>query len=135
MASLGLQSQSAVSEDEIDVADIFRSLGRQWRKVAVVTVLVTALSIWLVLTSSPLFTVTGSIYLGDSTGGTDAAGALGSGLNFLTDFASVNDVDTQIALIQSPSLLEQAILETGLNATIVPEGRPSGGPSGRNLRR
>jgi tyrosine-protein kinase Etk/Wzc len=125
LASLGLQSQSAVSEDEIDIADIFRSLGRQWRKVAVITVLITALSVWLVLSARPQFTVTGAVYLGDLTSGSDAAGALASGANFLTDFSSVNDVETQVALIQSTSLLKKAILETGLNASIEPEGRPS----------
>jgi tyrosine-protein kinase Etk/Wzc len=125
LASLGLQSQSAVSEDEIDIADIFRSLGRQWRKVAVITVLITALSVSLVLSARPQFTVTGAVYLGDLTSGSDAAGALASGANFLTDFSSVNDVETQVALIQSTSLLKKAILETGLNASIEPEGRPS----------
>ncbi len=124
MASIGLPPQVASGEDEIDLADIFRSLGRQWRKVAVVTVLITAIAIALVLSSAPLFTITGAVYLGDTTGGPEAAGALSSGLNFLTDFASVDDVDTQVALITSTSQLEKAILETGLNARIVPEGRP-----------
>jgi uncharacterized protein involved in exopolysaccharide biosynthesis len=69
LASLGLQSQSSVGEDEIDIADILRSLGRQWRKVAVVTVAITALSILLVLFARPQFTVTGAVYLGDLTSG------------------------------------------------------------------
>lgn len=124
MASLGYQSQSTVSEDEIDIADILRSLGRQWRKIAVVTVIITAIAIYDVMTAAPQFTVTGSVYLGDLTGEPSAAGALSSGSNFITDFASLDDIDTQVALIQSTSLLKQAILETGLNAVIVPEDRP-----------
>jgi uncharacterized protein involved in exopolysaccharide biosynthesis len=78
LASIGLQSQSTVGEDEIDLGDILRSLGRQWRKVAVVTVIITAVAIYTVLTAAPQFTVTGSVYLGDLTGENNAAGALSS---------------------------------------------------------
>ena len=125
MPSLGLQPQSAIGDDEIDIGDIARTLGRQWRKIAVVTVIITTLAIYAVLSARPVFTLNGAVYLGDTGASSDAAGALASsGLNFLTDFQSVSDVDTQVALLQSTSLLEQAILETGLNASIVPEGRP-----------
>jgi capsular exopolysaccharide synthesis family protein len=114
-----------VGEDEIDIADILRSLGRQWRKIAVVTVLIGAIAVWWVLRSVPQFTVTGSVYLGETTAGAGSGGNLPSGVNILTDFASVSDVDTQVALIQSGALLQNAILETGLNASAIPEGRPS----------
>jgi len=66
----------------------------------------------------PVFTTGGSLYLGDADGG-----APGGEASFLSDFQSVSDVDTQIQLLQSRTLIERAILETGLNASIVPEGR------------
>jgi tyrosine-protein kinase Etk/Wzc len=111
----------AEDDDQIDVSEIGRALLRQWRKIALVTTLAVLIALWSVLVMRPQFTVSGSLYLGDSQSANDAAGALqASGFNFLSDFQSVSDVDTQIQLIQAKALLETVILETGLNATITP---------------
>ncbi len=110
-------------EDELDLADIGRSLLREWRQIALITVIATAIALWSVMASRPQFTVSGSLYLGDAQGGVDSAGAIAStGFNFLSDFQNATDVDTQIELIQAKALLEQVILETGLNASLTPAG-------------
>ena len=121
-----LQSQSRVdkADDEVDFIEIGRALARQWRKIVIVTVIATAVALRLVLLSHPQFLVTGTLYLGDTGSGADAAGTpSASSLNFLSDYQSVNGVETQVGLIQSKALLERAILETGLNASIVPKGK------------
>ena len=72
------------------------------------------------LLSPPQFTAFGSLYLGEAqTSGADAGAG---GLGFLSAFQSVSDVETQIELISSEKLLENAVLETGLNTNIVPVG-------------
>jgi len=108
-------------DEQIDISEIGRTLARQWRKIALVTILAVLIALWSVLVTRPQFTVSGSLYLGDSQSANDAAGALqASGFNFLSDFQSVSDVDTQVQLIQAKALLESVILETGLNASIMP---------------
>jgi tyrosine-protein kinase Etk/Wzc len=112
------------NEVDIDLGEIGRTVSRQWRKVAIITALATVFAVCYVLFARPQFTVDGSLYLGDAQSGGNAAQALSSGPNFLSDFQSVSDVETQIELIQSKALLEQAILETGLNSPITREGTP-----------
>jgi tyrosine-protein kinase Etk/Wzc len=119
-----LQTSPPFHENEVDIdlGEIGRTVSRQWRKVAIITALATVFAIFYVLFARPQFTVDGSLYLGDAQSGGNAAQALSSGPNFLSDFQSVSDVETQIELIQSKALLEQAILETGLNSPITREG-------------
>ena len=111
-------------EDEIDLGEIGRAVSRQWRKIAVIMAATTMFAVFYVLFAHPQFTVNGSLYLGDAQGQENAAQATSSGPNFLSDFQGVRDVRTQIELIQSKELLEQAILETGLNAPIVRANAP-----------
>jgi capsular exopolysaccharide synthesis family protein len=112
---------SSFKDDQIDVADIARTIGRRWRRIALITVLATLYALFLVLGSHPQFVVTGSLYLGDAQSSAASAAADASGLDFLSDFQSVSDVETQIRLLQAHALVEQAVLETGLNATITPK--------------
>jgi uncharacterized protein involved in exopolysaccharide biosynthesis len=93
------------NEADIDLGEIGRTISRQWRKVAIITVLATVFAVFYVLFARPQFTVDGSLYLGDAQSGGNAAQALSSGPNFLSDFQSVSDVETQIELIQSKALL------------------------------
>jgi tyrosine-protein kinase Etk/Wzc len=121
-----LQTSPPFHENEVDIdlGEISRTVKRQWRKIAIITALATVFAVFYVLFARPQFTVDGSLYLGDAQSGGNAAQALSSGPNFLSDFQSVSDVETQIELIQSKALLEQAILETGLNSPIVRENAP-----------
>ncbi len=122
MATLQSAAQFAEQDDELDLADIGRTLVRRWRVIFLVTAFTTLIALWITLFSRPQFVVDGTMYLGASQSGADAAGALSSsGLNFLTDFQSVSDVATQVSLIQAKALLEKAILETGLNASMTRE--------------
>ncbi len=103
-----------------ELADVGRTLRHQWRRIAFITILATLIAVWYVMTALPAFTNNGSLYLGDAQNG-PATGAA-DGINFLSDFASISDVETQIQLIQANTLVEQAILETGLNATVMQAG-------------
>jgi capsular exopolysaccharide synthesis family protein len=116
-------SQAAGGDDEIDLGDIGRTIVTQWRKIALLAFLTTLLAILFVFHSRPLFTVDGSLYLGDAqtSPGGGAAEAAG-GLGFLSEFSSVSDVETQIELIRAKALIEQAVLETGLNAPVTATG-------------
>jgi tyrosine-protein kinase Etk/Wzc len=116
-------SQAAGGDDEIDLGDIGRTIIVQWRKIALLAFITTLLAVLFVCHSRPAFTVDGSLYLGDaqtSPGG--AAAEAAGGLGFLSEFSSVSDVETQIELIRAKALIEQAILETGLNAPVTAPG-------------
>jgi tyrosine-protein kinase Etk/Wzc len=84
----------------------------------------TVLALLHVLFSVPQFTARGALYLGDAQSASGAPADAASNLNFLSDFSNQSDVETQIELITAGALVEHAVLETGLNAQIMPAGSP-----------
>ena len=113
-------SPTADTSDELDLHDYFRAIFRRWRTIAVFTAIATLFALHSILFATPQFTVNGTFYLGDGQTVDSAAQS-----NFLSDYQVVSSVNTQLQLIQSEALLEQAILETGLNASIAPVGQKS----------
>lgn len=109
-------------DNELDIADIGRTIARQWLKICAITILTTAIALYSVLMSYPIFLINGSLYLGDAQSGSSSDSGASGAISFLSDFQSVSDVETQIRLLQANALLEQAISESGLNASILPEG-------------
>jgi tyrosine-protein kinase Etk/Wzc len=110
--------QFGEGSDEIDLADIGRALRRQWRKIAIITGLTTVLALFVVLTTAPIFALDGALFFGNAqllASPTDQTGT-----NLLSSFQNINDVPTEVQLIQSRALVEQAILETGLNVEVDP---------------
>ena len=106
-------AQAVESSDELDLHDLGRGIFRRWRTIAVFTAVTTLIALYSILAATPKFTVNGTFYLGEGQGG-----AGGEQTNFLSDYQIVSSVNTQLQLIQSQALLQQAILETGLNASI-----------------
>ncbi len=107
--------------ERIDFKEILSTIRRQIWKVLALTVVVTLLSIALVLHAVPKFTTTGVLYLGDAqTGQQSQQQSEANNLNFLADFTSNSDIETSVGLIQSHALVEQSILETGLNSPVTP---------------
>jgi len=102
---------------ETDFQEFYLGIRRKWRVIALVMLAATALGLYLAMTARPNFVASDTVYLGDSQPSNSD-----SSQNFLSDYQLVNSVNTQIQLIQSPDLVRQAILETGLNASIRPVG-------------
>ena len=113
---------SSFRDDQIDVADIASTITRRWRLIALIAALATLYALYSVLIARPQFIVNGSLYLGEAQSSAGGAAADASGVNFLSDFQSISDVETQIRLLQAHALVEQAVMETGLNASITPKG-------------
>jgi tyrosine-protein kinase Etk/Wzc len=103
--------------EEIDLNEIRLILQRHWRRIAWCAGAAAVLAMLYVLFAAPQFAITGSLYLGDARPSAPA-GQQESGLNFLSDFQAVSDINTQVELIKSKGLVEQAILESGLNAPV-----------------
>jgi capsular exopolysaccharide synthesis family protein len=108
-------------DDELDVQDFGRAILRQWRTIAGIACVTTLFALYVVMSARPQFAADGMFYLGDGQTVVDTTDQT----NFLSDYQVVSSVNTQLQLIQSPALLEQAILETGLNAPIVPLTQPA----------
>lgn len=126
MSSVQTTPPRGDDEDEIDLSEIGRTIIRQRRKIALITIATTTIAVFYVLLSRPQFTVSGSIYLGSAqSGGGAATQALTSGLGFLSAFQSVSGVETQVELIRARSLLARAIEQSGLNAQITPVDAPN----------
>jgi len=104
--------------DTVDFAEIAGLLARRFWVIVLFVAAGTFLAIVTVFTAVPQFTATGTLYLGDAQSASGAA-TDASGL-FSQNFASQSDIETQIELITSKSIVQQALLETGLNAQIVP---------------
>ncbi len=118
-AGLAPQSLKPPS-DTVDFAEIGTLLRRRFWVIVLFAMAGTLLALIAVLWAVPQFTATGALYLGDAQ---SAAGnsSDSSGL-FGQNFASQSDIETQIELITSKGIVQQALLETGLNARIDPLG-------------
>ena len=114
----------AATYDTIDIAQIVQSLRRQAGLIAAIVAATTLMALLHTLLATPQFTANGALYLGDAHSTAAAAPGDGNGLNFLSDYATESDVETQIELITAGALVEHAVLETGLNAQINPAGTP-----------
>ena len=115
-----IPSRKAAS-DTIDFAEITALLRRRFWIILGFFLAGTLLALVGLLIAVPQFTAHGALYLGDaqSTGGN----ATDSGnLGFSQNFSSESDIETQIEMITSRAIVQEALLETGVNAQIVPAG-------------
>ncbi len=106
--------------DSIDLGQITGLIRRRLGTIIFFVVVATAIAVFQVVFATPQFTVRGALYLGSAA--TSAASNNDANPNFLSDFSTQSDVETQIELITAGTLVQQAILETGLNASITPAG-------------
>ena len=120
--NLGL---APVESDEIDFTSMVHTLFKKWRTIAIAAGLGTFVALILVLTARPQFTINSSLYLGDAQSGPDAQNGAPSSVTFLASFQADSNVATQIALIRARPLIEQTILETGLNTSVVRKDAPN----------
>lgn len=117
MSSVDHNARPSFEEDEISLQEIATTLRRGRRLIAIVTAVALTIAVFYVLLARPRFDVTGSLYLGDTHSNSPAAGALSS-LSFLSGFAMTGNIASQVEVIKSRALVEQAILQSGLNARI-----------------
>ena len=110
--------------ETIDLGDVRSVLRRRAGTIGIFVVGATLFAIIHVLLATPQFTAHGAMYLGDAGGGAPQNSGTGPDLNFVSDFASQSDVNTQIELITSGALVQHAVLETGLNAQVTPAKTP-----------
>ncbi len=104
----------------MDFAEIGTLLRRRFWVIVLFAIAGTLLALIAVFTAVPQFTATGALYLGDAQSA--AGNASDSSGLFSQNFASQSDIETQIELITSKAIVQQALLETGLNARIDPLG-------------
>ncbi len=107
--------------DTVDMSEIVSLMRRRASLIGMCIAGGIFLALLVVLFATPQFTAHGALYLGDaqSTGG---GGETQSDLGFGENFAAQSDVETQIELITSKALVQQALMETGLNARVDPAG-------------
>ena len=102
--------------------DAGRTIVQRWRTIAMVALVTTSLATGSTMFSQPGFVVNGTMYLGDTQGNPGGVDDPASTANFIDGFAINTDVETDIDLLRSRALVEQAIEETGLNATVTQTG-------------
>jgi tyrosine-protein kinase Etk/Wzc len=118
-----LENTSQFGDGGIDAFDVGRTLLQQWRKISAIALVTTGLAAGAAMLSQPGFIVSGTMYLGDAeSGGGGAIADAAANTDFVDGFAINSDVQTDIDLIRSRALVEQAIEETGLNAAVTPAG-------------
>jgi capsular exopolysaccharide synthesis family protein len=113
----------AQPSETIDLGDVSSLLRRRAGTIGIFVVGATIFAVIHVLLATPQFTAHGAMYLGDA-GATQQPPNNANNLNFLSDFASQSDVNTQIELITAGALVQHAVLETGLNAQVTPANTP-----------
>jgi tyrosine-protein kinase Etk/Wzc len=108
--------------DTVDITEIFSLLKRRAWLISACVAGGAILALLYVLFAIPQFTATGALYLGDAQRAGGGGGNDQSNLGFSEDFASQSDVETQIELVTSKTLVQQALMETGLNAHVAAVG-------------
>jgi tyrosine-protein kinase Etk/Wzc len=111
-------------DDEVSVSDVLLTLRRHLRSILVITAIFGTVSLLYLLFTTPVFTITGTLYLGDARAAAPVSQNDG-GLGFLSDFQAISDINTQIELISNKALVERAILESGLNTTVTSDDAPT----------
>ncbi len=106
--------------DAVDVGELVSLLRKRASLIIGFTLAGGLLAALMVLFATPQFTAHGALYLGDAQ--TASGGSSQSDLGFTQNFSVQSDVQTQIELITSKALVQQALMETGLNAQVAPVG-------------
>jgi len=109
--------------DTADVSQFLRTLRRRARTVLLLTALTSCAALLHALFAVPQFTAQGALYLGETERGDPSAGDSDGTVNLLA-YSTQSDVETQIELLTTGTLIEPAILETGLNTTLRPTNKP-----------
>ncbi|WP_174502369.1 polysaccharide biosynthesis tyrosine autokinase [Acidiphilium sp. C61] len=110
--------------DIVDFGLFLRTLRQQARTILLFTGIAAAAALLHVLLAVPQFTASGALYLGETQQGSGSGGGSSNAVN-LSAYAQQSDVETQIELLTTGTLIQRAVLETGLNATIHPAGAPA----------
>lgn len=103
----------------LELGHVWRILREGWRAIAVISFVVFAVIVGQTLRSPMEFQLKGSLYLGDL----QSNGGLLDALSAQFDSGGEKgDIGTEIEILKSRELMNQAILASGLNARITPVG-------------
>lgn len=108
------------SEEGFDVGQIWHLLRDNGRVVLGVAGVLFGAVMLLTLASRMEFRASGRLYLGDLAGGAERRSNDGAPLDLSS--TAQGDVGSEVEILKSQSLITRAILDSGLNVTIAPEG-------------
>jgi tyrosine-protein kinase Etk/Wzc len=117
------QTMSEMDRDGINIAAIWQTLAQHFRQIAMITICTVLLGLFSILFSHPQFVSVGSLYTvglkpsGPLAGDMPDASA-SSYMSYLSTFQPVSNTQTQVDILTSPVLVQEAILATGLNVSI-----------------
>lgn len=107
--------------DTVDFGHLLTVLKRRAFTILLFVALFAAAALAHVLLATPQFMAQGMLYLGETQ---DTGNSSDSGTVNLSAYATESDVETQIGLLTTGTLIERAVLESGLNTTLRPAGAP-----------
>ncbi|MCB5945663.1 polysaccharide biosynthesis tyrosine autokinase [Acidocella sp. KAb 2-4] len=119
LPAIGIQE----AYDTADISQFLRTLRRRSRTIVLFTGLAGGAALLYTLFATPQFTARGALYLGDTQQAAPGTGDSDGTVNLLA-YSTQSDVETQIELLTTGTLVERAVLESGLNATLRPAGKP-----------
>ncbi len=108
------------SSDSVDFVEIANLLRRRLWFIAAFVAAGTFLALLHVMLAIPVFTAHGALYLGDAQSTAGGTPDSPSNLGFSENFSAQSDVETEIELITSKAIVQEALMQTGLNAKIQP---------------
>lgn len=104
--------------DEIDLGALFRALKEGWRLPVLLGGIAAFLAVVVVLFSKPVFYASGSMYLGSAEKSHSLSSGALSGFSLLSGLMQGSSMATQVDIVRSRSFVEQAILDSGINAEV-----------------
>jgi tyrosine-protein kinase Etk/Wzc len=113
------QLPDRISTEHYETVDFGQFIGAMRQRLATISIfifIVAFLALVHVLIATPQFTAQGVLYLGetqDTGDGSDSSGPVN-----LSAYSTQSDVETQIGLLTTGTLIQRALLETGLNTTL-----------------
>jgi hypothetical protein len=115
-----VQFPPSESSERATLTDVLALLFRQHRTIALCAAAVLGWWGWMTLLSPMKFRAQGSLYLGELQADRPAPGQVPEQLDFLG--GRHEQVGTEVEILKSRSLIKRAVLASGLNVRLVPQG-------------
>lgn len=117
-----MPNQATEGSDEIELGPLFQSLRAGWRLPVYLGGAAAFLAVLFVLFAQPVFEASGSLYLGSAEKSQSVSSSALSGFSLLSGLMQGSSMATQVNIVRSRDFVEEAILDSGLNAQVWPDG-------------
>ncbi len=117
--SISSHFDSGDEGEKIDLSALLRFLKKHWKWPVGLALAGIILAVLHTLFSVPVFESSGSIYLGNAEKDQAAVSSATEGLSLVPGLVQAPNLETQVQIMQSRQVVEKAIMQSGVNVSIM----------------